>query len=120
METGLRKCVLLGTKFTMENNFYQKVFDQYNIAITVPDRAQIEYINSKLFTELELGIFTDQTHTAILNIVELLKEKQGIDSVILGCTEFPLMFKEDEYLGIPFLNTTRIHVEAIIKTCLDR
>ncbi len=118
-ESGLKKCGLIGTKFTMQNNFYQEVFDKYNIQIIVPDAMDIETINTRLFKELELGIFKDETKKEILNIIMKLKEQESIDSVILGCTEFPLMFTEDEYLGIPFLNTTRIHVEAIIKACIN-
>lgn len=116
---GLKKCALLGTKFTMQNDFYQKVFNRYNIEITVPNEEQIEFINSKLFNELELGIFKDETKKELLDIVQELNTKQEIDSLILGCTEFPLMFREDKYLGIPFLNTTKLHVDAIIKACLD-
>jgi aspartate racemase len=117
-EMNVKKCALLGTKFTMQNDFYQNVFRQYNIEITVPDITQIEYINSKLFNELELGIFSEKTETGFLDIVSGLIEQQAIDSVILGCTEFSLMFKKDRYFGLPFLNTTKIHVEAIIKACL--
>jgi len=116
---GLKKCGLLGTKFTMQNDFFQAVFRQYNIEIIVPDITQIEFIHSKLFSELELGIFKEATKNQLLDIVSNRKETQKIDSLILGCTEFPIMFRDDEYLGIPFLNTTQIHVDAIIKTCLD-
>lgn len=49
-----------------------------------------------------------------------MKENQKIDSVILGCTEFPILFRDEEYLGLPFLNTTRIHVEAIIEKSLEK
>lgn len=118
-EYALKKCALLGTKFTMQNDFYNNVFRQYGIEICVPETKQIEFINSKLFNELELGIFKDETRQELLDIVMEIQEKQGIDSVILGCTEFPLMFKESDYLGLPFLNTTKIHVAAIIKASLD-
>lgn len=116
---GVKKCALLGTKFTMQNDFYQRAFNRFNIEIIVPNEVQIEFINSKLFTELELGIFKEQTKKELLDIVTVLRNKEGIDAVILGCTEFPLLFKNEEYLGIPFLNTTKIHVDAIIKACLN-
>ncbi|MGQ1783981.1 MULTISPECIES: aspartate/glutamate racemase family protein [unclassified Saccharicrinis] len=115
---GAERCGLLGTKFTMQKDFYQKVFQEYNIEIFVPDEQQVEFIHSKLFDELELGIFKEKTKQELLEIVEDLKEKQRIDAVILGCTEFPLMFTEDRYLNLPFLNTTCIHVNAIINECL--
>lgn len=113
----VKKCALLGTKFTMQNDFYHKVFNLHNIEIVVPDEKQIEIINQRLFNELELGIFKDATRLEILEIVNKMKEQHEVDSVILGCTEFPLMFTEDNYLELPFLNTTKIHVDAIIKTC---
>ena len=115
---GAKRCGLLGTGFTMKNDFYQKVFSQYNIEIIVPDEQQIDFIHSKLFQELELGIFKEKTKHELLEIVADMKEKQQIDAVILGCTEFPLMFTEDSYCDLPFLNTTRIHVNAIIHACL--
>lgn len=116
---GVKNCALFGTKFTMQNDFYSRIFKMNNIEIVVPPKTQIDFINSKLFNELELGIFKDETKQELLNIVKYLVDFQKIDSVILGCTEFPIMFQEAEYLGIPFLNTTQLHVEAIIKQSLN-
>lgn len=116
---GLKRCALIGTKFTMKNDFYAKVFHRFNIEIIVPDDRQIETINAKLFNELELGIFKDETREELLQIVADIKNEQYIDGVILGCTEFPLMFTQPGYLDLPFLNTTAIHVEAIVKECLS-
>ncbi|MGQ8336297.1 aspartate/glutamate racemase family protein [Sunxiuqinia sp. A32] len=115
---NIRKCGLIGTKFTMENDFYQKAFNKYGIEITVPEKDDIQLIHKKLFSELELGVFKEDTKREILRIVSNLNEKEGVESVILGCTEFPLMFKEKEYLGLPFLNTSQLHVHAIIEECL--
>lgn len=115
---GAKRCGLLGTKFTMQNKFYHKVFNHYNIEIAIPDEKQIELINTKLFKELELGVFKESTRQELLEVVNDLKGKQRIDAVILGCTEFPLLFTEDNYLGLPFLNTTQIHVNAIVNACL--
>ncbi len=117
-ELGLKHCALLGTRFTMKNDFYAKIFSQYGIEIVVPDDDQIDFINTKLFTELELGIYTDETKQAILDVVKSMQSFHHIDSVILGCTEFPILFTEAVYLGIPFLNTTQIHVDAILELCL--
>lgn len=65
-----------------------------------------------------MGIFNQSTKNELLGIVQKMIYKYQIDSLILGCTEFPIMFTEPEYLGIPFLNTTRIHVEEIVKQCM--
>ena len=110
---GIKRCGLIGTKFTMNNSFYRDTFAKADIDVVVPSAAQIDRIHHLLFTELELGIFRDDTNSELLQIVQTMMDSRQIDSLILGCTEFPLMFTEGVYLGIPFLNTTRIHVEAI-------
>jgi aspartate racemase len=79
-----------------------------------PGEKEIERINELLFTEMEHGIFKDSSRLEILEIVQKMIDSQNVDAVILGCTEFPILFREKEYLGLPFLNTTRIHVEEII------
>jgi aspartate racemase len=119
LSLSLKNPGLIGTKFTMKATFYQEVFQKAGISVVVPDDADIEIINEKIFKELELGIFKDETKNLILEKVEKMLQRYNIDSLILGCTEFPIMFNEPKYLGIPFLNTTRIHVNAIIKECLQ-
>jgi len=115
----VKKCGLLGTRFTMNATFYKEVFAKRAIDVISPDASQIEFINGKLFTELEVGVFKEETKSYFLKIIEEMKIRDEIDSVILGCTEFPIMFTEEAYLGIPFLNTTRIHVSKIIRECLQ-
>ncbi|HKJ43029.1 MAG TPA: amino acid racemase, partial [Sunxiuqinia sp.] len=118
-ELGLKKCGLVGTIFTMEASFYQDTFKKQGIEIVTPNQQEKDFINDKLFKELELGIFKEETKTDLLKIFEDFKRREGVDSLILGCTEFPVMFTEKEYLGIPFLNTTRIHVEQIIEKAYE-
>jgi len=117
-QLGLRKCGLFGTKFTMNASFFRDVFARDGIEVVSPDNEDINRINKFLFAELEIGIFKESTKSELLGIASKMIDKQGIDSLILGCTEFPVMFRNDEYLNIPFLNTTRIHVEAIVKESL--
>ena len=117
-DMGLKRCGLFGTKFTMNATFFYDVFAKENIRVISPDENEIQRINNLLFTELEKGIFKKDTKTELLGMVSGMIERQRIDSLILGCTEFPLMFDEEKYLGIPFLNTTRIHVAEIVKQCL--
>lgn len=118
-QMGVKRCGLLGTKFTMNASFYSEVFAKNNIEVIPPEKKDIERINELLFTEMEHGIFKESSKLEILDMVQKMVNTQKIDSVILGCTEFPIMFREDEYLGLPFLNTTRIHVEAIMKRSLN-
>jgi len=69
--------------------------------------------------KIELGIFKDETKAELLGMIKSMIHRYGIDSLILGCTEFPIMFTEEKYLEIPFLNTTKIHIEKIINECLN-
>jgi aspartate racemase len=115
---GLKKLGLFGTRFTMDNTFYQDVFNKHGLELVVPDEKDKALINEKLFTEIELGIFKEETKMQLIHIVERMMDKHRIDSLILGCTEFPLILTEPSYIGIPFLNTTQIHVDAIVERCL--
>jgi aspartate racemase len=114
---GLKKLGLMGTKFTMESDFYQKVFHTRGMSIVVPEKEAQQLIHEKLFSEIELGIIKDSTRESLLSIVKDMIDKHSIDSVILGCTELPLILDKDEY-GIPFLNTTAIHIESIVNYCI--
>ncbi len=116
---GLKRPGLFGTGFTMNASFYQDVFKKHGINVFVPDKEDKEIVNYKLFSEIELGIFKDETLGLLIEIIEKMIREQQIDSLILGCTEFPLIFTKSHYAGIPMLNTTRIHVNEIIKYCLD-
>jgi aspartate racemase len=115
---GLKKPGLFGTGFTMSSTFYQEVFNRFKIPIVLPDQDEREILDQKLFSEIELGIFRDETRNLLLEIVKRMVKEEHIDSLILGCTEFPLIFTEPLYAGIPMLNTTKIHVDAIVKECL--
>ena len=114
---GLRRLGLLGTKMTMQLDFYARAFAAKGMGVVVPGRDDQQFIQEKLFSEIVPGIIRDPTREALLGIVQRMIEDHTIDGVILGCTELPLILP-DEYRGIPFLNTTAIHVEAIVRTCL--
>jgi len=115
-ELGLRKVGLLGTKFTMEANFFSPQFSARGISVVLPSAADQDYIHDKLMSEIELGIFTDKTKKGLLSVIERMMAMENIDGVILGCTELPLILDKSDF-GIPFLNTTAIHVESIINYC---
>ena len=117
-EIGLHRVGLLGTSFTMQSNFFQKVFANYNISIVVPSEQEQEYIQHKLMTEIELGQFLEETRDGLLTIVKRMVDEDSIQGLILGCTELPLILTKDEF-GIPFLNTTKIHVDSAIRYCLN-
>jgi aspartate racemase len=113
---GLKKPGLFGTGFTMAATFYQEVFQKNNIIVEVPEVDDQKAINYKLFSEIELGIFKDETRNFLISQIDKMVKQQNIDSLILGCTEFPLILSESNYAGIPILNTTQIHVDAIVKS----
>lgn len=111
---GLKKLCLLGTLFTMQSSFYQTEFDRSGITIIVPNEKEQQYIQQKLFSEIEQGIFLEGTRNGLLSIIERLIREEAIDGAILGCTELPLILTQSEY-GIPFLNTTEIHANRIFE-----
>ena len=117
-EMDLKNIGLMGTKLTMEADFYKKPFISKGISVAVPSEEEQQLIHHKLFSEIELGIFKDSTREKLLAIAKRMVDEEGIDSLILGCTELPLILTESKY-GIPFLNTTAIHCESIIKHCLQ-
>ena len=110
---GLKKVGLMGIQLTMQSDFYQEEFNKSNIAMVVPTSAEQEYIHEKLMTEIELGKFLDQTRQGLLKIVARMISEDSIQGLVLGCTELPLILTRDE-LGIPFLNTSSIHIESIV------
>ena len=116
---GLKRVGLMGTRFTMQADFFQKPFLRHGLEVIVPTAADQELIHEKLFSEIELGIIRDETREELLEVVRRMIERDGIDSLILGCTEPPLILPDTAH-GIPFLNTTAIHVERIVAACLGR
>ena len=116
---GLKKLGLMGTKFTMESDFFQKPFYNIGMSVVVPEEEDQQLIHEKLFSEIELGIIKDSTRNDLLSIVRRMIDKEAIDSLILGCTELPLILDKDEY-GIPFLNTTAIHTDSIVEYCIEK
>lgn len=110
---GLKRAGLFGTGLTMKASFYPDVFRKHGVEVIVPDEEDRKLINNKLFSEIELGIFNDETRELLVGIIKKMVREQRIDSLILGCTELPLILTEETYNGIPVLNTTKIHVESI-------
>jgi len=116
---GHKRLGLLGTKFTMESDFFKKPFAKNEMAVMVPEREDQELIHHRLFSEIELGIIKDSTRADLLSIIKKMINRHSIDAVILGCTELPLILTQDEF-GIPFLNTTAIHAESIVNYCIGK
>lgn len=116
---GLKRLGLLGTRFTMESDFFKKPFRDNEMTVIVPEKEEQELIHHRLFSEIELGIMKDSTREELLAIVKKMRDRHALDALILGCTELPLILTKDEF-GIPFLNTTAIHAESIVNFCVGK
>jgi len=110
----LRRLALFGTRFTMQGTFYPKVFSREAIELVVPDATDQDYLHDKYLNELVAGKFLPETRARLLAIVDRMKANSDIDGVILAGTELPLILRDAEHNGIPFLNTTTIHCEAAV------
>lgn len=115
---GMGRVGLFGTRFTMQGRFYRDVFDRAQITLIAPDPQEQDYIHDKYMNELVKGIFLPETREGLLAIIKRLKAQEGIEGLILGGTELPLLLREDEGSGVPLLDTTKIHVEQIVARLL--
>jgi aspartate racemase len=115
---GLKRVGLLGTRFSMQGKYYPDVFSRAGIIVITPGVEEQAYIHDKYMNELVNGIIISETRERLLAIVERLKEQEGIKGLILGGTELPLILREETYQGIPFLDTTKIHVERAVAQML--
>lgn len=115
---GISRLGLIGTKFTMQEGFYQKEFDKHGIEIFTPDEKDQDYIHEIYFKELVRGIFNDKTIKRLISIAEGMANKYKIDGLILGGTELPLVLSENDFDDIHILNSTEIHVYSIIESLL--
>ncbi|MDX6405448.1 MAG: aspartate racemase [Blastocatellia bacterium] len=111
---GLKRVALFGTRFTMQGQFYPQVFSKAGITIVVPREDEQTYIHEKYTNELLNDIFLPETRDGLTAIVDRMKARDDIEAVILGGTELPLILREPRHKGIPFLDTTRIHVNRIV------
>jgi len=115
----LQRLALFGTRYTMQGKFYVNLFSREGIELLVPEPHDQDYIHEKYMNELVPGKFLPETRAGLLAIVDRMKAKSDIDGVILAGTELPLILRDAEHNGIPFLNTTKIHVEAAVAEMLS-
>lgn len=116
-ERGLTKVGLLGTKFTMEQDFYKKrLEDKHGLEVITPDEIDREIVHSVIYEELCLGKISPKSKKEYLRIISKLK-KSGAQGVILGCTEIPLLLQQRD-VSLPLFDTTEIHSEYAVKKIL--
>jgi len=116
---GIRKAGLFGTRFTMQGHFYADVFGRAGITVVVPSPEEQAYIHAKYMGELVNGVFLAETRERLLTIVRQVRQKEGIEGLILGGTELPLILRDGADRGITFLDTTRIHVDRVVAQMLS-
>src|SRR6202008_118881 len=116
---NLKRPALFGTRYTLQANFYPKVFSREGIAPLAPEGEDQNYLHEKYFSELVPGKFLPETRAGLLAIVDRMKPKSGIDGVVLAGTELPLILRNSEHKGIPFLDTTEIHCQAAVAEMLS-
>lgn len=111
---ALRRLVLLGTRFTMESSFYPEIFGRRGIAVVQPPEADRLRLHEHYVGELLRGDFRDETREEVLSLVARLRAEHDADGVILGGTELPLLLRTEVVAGLPALDTTALHVAAIV------
>jgi aspartate racemase len=117
--SGMNRLGLLGTRFTMQHSFYPEVFSRQGMVLSTPEAAEQDYIHEKYFAELVQHDIRAETRERMRDIVERMKDRVPLDGLILGGTELSLIFRESAVAGLPVLDTTRIHVDAIVSRLLE-
>ena len=111
---GFKKVGLLGTKFTMEMDFYRNKLEEYGLEVLIPEKQETrDYIQHTVKEELGVGFINPKTKTNYISIVKELVDC-GAECIILGCTEIPMLISQDDFT-IPIFDTTKIHSEAIVE-----
>lgn len=114
---GWQKVLLLGTKYTMELDFYKDILEnQFGIDILIPNKEDRDVVHNIIYTELAKGIITTASKKQYLDIIKKA-EKEGVQAVILGCTEIPLLIKQED-CNIAVIDTTKEHAYAAVKFAL--
>lgn len=114
---NMKNIGLLGTKFTMEEDFYtHKLKYDYNLNPIVPVEKDRKYIHEAIYNQFAKGLFLDKTKQKFLKIIKNLKDR-GSEGIILGCTEIPLLIKQED-VNIPLFDTLEIHLKSAVDFCL--
>lgn len=115
---GLKKVALLGTRFTMEMDFYKTyILEKFGIEVIIPEEKEREKIHNTIYNELVQGEINDKSREIFKQIIANLG-KRGAEGVILGCTEIPLLIKQRD-IKMPVFDTTEIHAEKAVEFALQ-
>lgn len=115
---GMKKVGFLGTKYAMEGDYYKNTLqDKYGIEQLIPEKEDREAIDALIFQELCLGVIKQSSRDKVLGIISKLQE-EGAEGIILGCTEIPLLVKQED-VGIPVFDTLTIHAVASVDMAME-
>ena len=117
---GLKKVGLFGTGFTMRASFYPEEFQRAGIAMVTPNESERDFIHKTYIGELLKNQFLSQSREEIMRIAHRLQSEDGIEALVLAGTELPLLLRDAANQGIEFLDTTVIHVEAVVDELLRK
>ncbi|MEO5564159.1 MAG: aspartate/glutamate racemase family protein [Chitinophagaceae bacterium] len=113
---NIKSVLLLGTRYTMEADFYKQRLKQYGIELILPGKDDIDFVNSSIYNEMGKGIFLPETKKTYLEIINKYSEA-GAAGVILGCTEIPMLIKQED-CPLPVFDTTLLHASAAVDFAL--
>ena len=119
VERGLKRVGLFGTRFTMQGGFYQKVFAREGIAVEIPGPGDQKFIHDTYLNELVNGIVRPETRERYIAIARAMKSGQGIEALILGGTELPLLLRGAIDIGVMLLDTAQLHVARAVAELLS-
>lgn len=118
-ERKLRRVGLFGTRFTMQGGFYQKVFARREIEVAIPEAGDQKFIHDTYLNELVNGVVRTETRERYIAIARRMKAEQGIEALILGGTELPLLLRGAIDIGVALLDTAHLHVERAVSELLS-
>jgi len=115
---GIKKVALLGTKFTMVEDFYkQRIIDNFGIDVIIPNEKEQNLIHDIIYKELCLGVIKKESRDSYIKIIKRLEKECEVEGVILGCTEIAMLIKQG-YVDIPIYDTTKIHAQAAVQKAI--
>jgi aspartate racemase len=114
----MRTVGLLGTRFTMEKSFYQDALAERGISVLVPDEAGRAFVNAVIFDELVAGQIRDASRAGYVAVINGLAAR-GAEGVVLGCTEIPLLVRQED-VELPLFDTTFLHAQAALDYALEK
>ena len=114
LSAGYKKIGLLGTIFTMEKDYMKKDFLKAGIEVCVPDKEDRDHVAKRIYEELEAGIVKESTLKEMQGIINKMRDEKGIEAVVLGCTELPLILNSGN-CPVPCLDSVEIHINELIK-----